>query len=476
MFLGCVFMKKYSLLLILLFAFLTTFCQAQGNMYIIQKSGETLVVPISNIDSITHHATLPTISTVDVSDISYVSATSGGFIKANGGTPVTARGVCWSTTPNPTISGNKTVDGSGSGSFTSNLTGLSPNKTYYVRSYATNSVGTAYGVEKTFTCLSEYLSSLSMTFYGIDIPLSPAFVKTTESYTATVGYSFSSVKVKPVAENINSTITVNGTTVSSGASSEVYLSEGPNTINVTVSYGGIVHQVYDINITRGPETILSSLNVMSGSTNISLDPEFEPTHREYLAYVDYDVDAVTITPTSESPTSTIRYDYKDISDFLIVSGTATESLPLEVGPNDFRIKIEDYGDGGEYIVKIIRRSNYLTNVIITDPETGTIIPLNPTFSIQNQTYTTVSQISQIGNKIHVDASLLDPTAYITYTLNNKLWYSTIPEGSVSYEATEIQDPNITDISMGQNTLLIKVIPTNTGEPERVYTFNMELIP
>jgi uncharacterized protein (TIGR02145 family) len=90
-------------------------------------------------------ADLPTVTTGTISNVTTTTATCGGNVTSNGGVPVTARGVCWSTSQNPTISGNHTTNGSGTGSFTSNITGLSANTVYYVRAYATNSVGTAYG-------------------------------------------------------------------------------------------------------------------------------------------------------------------------------------------------------------------------------------------------------------------------------------------------------------------------------------------
>jgi uncharacterized protein (TIGR02145 family) len=82
--------------------------------------------------------------------ITQSSARTGGNISSNGGDPVSAYGVCWSTLPNPTISDYITTDGSGTANFSSLLTGLSSNTTYYTRAYATNSVGTAYGDEITF--------------------------------------------------------------------------------------------------------------------------------------------------------------------------------------------------------------------------------------------------------------------------------------------------------------------------------------
>ena len=95
--------------------------------------------------------TPPVLSTTVVSDISFTTAKTGGTITSNGGAPVTARGICWSTTQNPTIAEIHTTDGVGSGAFESNLTGLTAGTTYYVRAYAINSAGTAYGNQVSFT-------------------------------------------------------------------------------------------------------------------------------------------------------------------------------------------------------------------------------------------------------------------------------------------------------------------------------------
>jgi len=96
---------------------------------------------------------LPTVTTDDVTNIAQTTATSGGNVTSDGGANVTARGVCWSTSTNPTLSDSHTTDGSGTGTFVSNITGLTPNTLYYVRAYATNSVGTAYGNQISFTTL-----------------------------------------------------------------------------------------------------------------------------------------------------------------------------------------------------------------------------------------------------------------------------------------------------------------------------------
>lgn len=91
-----------------------------------------------------------TLTTNPVTSITSFNAISGGNITANGGFAVTARGVCWSTSPSPTIADTYTSDGSGNGAFTS-LMNLNQGETYYVRAYATNSIGTFYGNEYQFT-------------------------------------------------------------------------------------------------------------------------------------------------------------------------------------------------------------------------------------------------------------------------------------------------------------------------------------
>jgi uncharacterized protein (TIGR02145 family) len=97
---------------------------------------------------------LPTLSTQPVTNIGQNGAVSGGNITKDGGAAVSNRGVCWSTTGNPTISDAHTTDGTGTGTFTSNLINLTPNTPYYVRAYATNTQGTAYGAIVQFQTIS----------------------------------------------------------------------------------------------------------------------------------------------------------------------------------------------------------------------------------------------------------------------------------------------------------------------------------
>ena len=113
---------------------------------------------------------IPTITTSSVSSITNTTAFCGGIITNDGGAPITARGVIWSNSPSPTIAlSTKTTDGTNIGSFTSNITGLTSNTTYYVCAYATNSVGTAYGVQESFTTTSGTVVNLPSVTIGTQI-------------------------------------------------------------------------------------------------------------------------------------------------------------------------------------------------------------------------------------------------------------------------------------------------------------------
>jgi uncharacterized protein (TIGR02145 family) len=104
----------------------------------------------NGISFMTSPVTAPVLTTTIASSITQTAATSGGNVTSDGGANVTARGVCWSTSANPTIADNHTSDGTGTGIFISNLPGLTINTKYYLKAYATNSIGTAYGNEIIF--------------------------------------------------------------------------------------------------------------------------------------------------------------------------------------------------------------------------------------------------------------------------------------------------------------------------------------
>src|ERR1035437_621234 len=98
--------------------------------------------------------TPPTLTSASISAVTQTSATGGGTVTSAGNGTVTTRGVCWGTSANPTIANSTTLDGTGTGAFISAITGLTAGTTYHVRAYATNSAGTSYGSDMSFTTLS----------------------------------------------------------------------------------------------------------------------------------------------------------------------------------------------------------------------------------------------------------------------------------------------------------------------------------
>ena len=114
-------------------------------LHIVSNNGSNeLKVTATGID-------LPIVTTSNVSNITASSASCGGNVTADGGSYVTERGICWATSNAPTIQNSHVAMGQGTGSFTCNMTNLEPNNVYYVRAYATNNRGTAYGEQKQFT-------------------------------------------------------------------------------------------------------------------------------------------------------------------------------------------------------------------------------------------------------------------------------------------------------------------------------------
>ena len=142
-------MKKHLLLLLSFFVLLVSvYAQTTPLQYQINQSATTICPSAPVTISV---ATLANLTTTPISGISTNAASSGGTITNDGGATITARGVAWNTLPNPTTAlPTKTSNGTGTGVFTSNMTGLLSNTIYYVRAYATNSNGTYYGNELIF--------------------------------------------------------------------------------------------------------------------------------------------------------------------------------------------------------------------------------------------------------------------------------------------------------------------------------------
>ena len=172
---------------------------------------------------------LPTVTTSSVTNISKTSATVGGNVTSDGGMSVAERGVVYSTSSNPTTSNSKVTSGSGMGSFTCSLTNLQEGTTYYVRAYAVNEKGTAYGEQKSFTTSSVALPTVT-TSSATNISKTSATVggKVTSDGGASVterGVVYSTVS-NPVINNIYHTTKVVGSGTGSFSVNLTNLVEG----------------------------------------------------------------------------------------------------------------------------------------------------------------------------------------------------------------------------------------------------------
>jgi hypothetical protein len=122
-----------------------------------------LILFTLGIFSCKRNDSLSTVTTKIAADISFTTAVSGGEITSDGGAWVLTRGVCWSLNENPTISDNKTMDGEGIGKYESTMNDLIAGQTYYLRAYATNNEGTAYGSQESFTTIQVGVPTLQTT-------------------------------------------------------------------------------------------------------------------------------------------------------------------------------------------------------------------------------------------------------------------------------------------------------------------------
>jgi uncharacterized protein (TIGR02145 family) len=235
-----------------------------GDTLYLQNGGFVIIPGISAANT---PAQLATLTTSVVSSITDTSAVSGGNITNNGGASITAKGIVWSTNQNPTLISKlgSTNDGVGTGSFGTYLFNLNANTTYFVRAYATNSVGTAYGNELSFTTTSS----------GNGIVTNPGSGVTFD------GYTYASIVLgngqEWMAENLRTTTYANGDSI-------------PNvTINSkweSLTTGAWSHNNNDSQY-ENPYGKLYNWYTISDSRNVCPTGWHVPTNLEWTALIDY---------------------------------------------------------------------------------------------------------------------------------------------------------------------------------------------
>jgi uncharacterized protein (TIGR02145 family) len=176
------------------------------------------------IDSCKKEENVPVVSTSEITNILGTSANAGGTITNEGTGTVLFRGVCWSTGTKPTLADSKTIDGAGAGTFLSNITDLNGATIYYVRAYATNNVGTGYGMTMSFTTMGEAPIPTISTATNIDTSsatlnclVNPNYLSTVAIFEYGVTTTYGSIDTatqSPItgSENTNVSATVSGLT------------------------------------------------------------------------------------------------------------------------------------------------------------------------------------------------------------------------------------------------------------------------
>jgi hypothetical protein len=173
--------------------------------------------------------TIPVVTTAGISGITQTTASGGGNLSSDGGAIATAKGVCWNTSTNPTITNSHTSDSTGTGTFSSSITGLISGTVYHVRAYATNSVATAYGADVLFT------TALSATILAVTTTGISSITQTTASGGGNISSDVgATVTVRGVCWNTLTNPTVANSHTSDGAGTGTFTSSMTGLVSATV--------------------------------------------------------------------------------------------------------------------------------------------------------------------------------------------------------------------------------------------------
>ena len=359
--------------------------------------------------------TIPTVTTSQVTNITQTSASGGGNVTDTGGASVTERGLCWGMNPNPTTSGTHQSNGNGTGAFTVEMTNLTPDTTYYVRAYAVNSVGTAYGNEVHF-------QTSDLPFYDITVIADPpegGAVSGEDTYqqgqTCTVtamanpGYAFINWTKNNVEVSTNASYTF---TVSETAAYIAHFRALTYTVNVTSNpeNGGIVSTNSD-SYTYGQECIVTAIaNAGYTFTNWTENGEMVSEEDQY--------------------TFIVERDYNLVANF----STTTYFIAAVAEPNEGGI-VTGYGEyayNAEAVLQATANEGYS---FVKWTENGTIVHaeeqynfrvtsnrnLEANFTLIKYTITTTSSPTE-GGSVSVNYNEAAPGTVITITIDENDGY------------------------------------------------------
>jgi uncharacterized protein (TIGR02145 family) len=345
----------------------------------------------------TNATTTPILSTISITSITKNSAASGGTINSDGGLPITAKGICWSTNNNPTLSDTKTTDGTGDANFISQLNGLSPGTTYYIRAYATNSLGTSYGSENSFSTIT----SLPI--------LSTASITSITKTSAVSGGEISSDGGLPITEK-----GICWSTKSSPTKSDSKTTEGIGIANFTSQLAGLLD---------GATYYVRSYATNANGTSYGNEINF--TTESYVLPVIQTVNAANISRDN----ATCGGIFTVIGDLPILAKGVCWSLQPTPTINDNKI-VEGSGSGGfqGQVTGLLGGSTYYVRAYFTT-EKGTYYGNEVSF---------VTNIDGLGPLI----SDIDGNSYKTVYIGTQQWMAENLKTAKFSDGTSIQ--NVTD--------------------------------
>ena len=378
-------------------------------------------------------AVAPTLTTSSVSSITKYAASAGGTITSNGGSAITASGICWSTTATPTISDSKTTDGTTSGTFTSSINGLTAGTTYFVRAYATNSIGTSYGSAQNFATLSTSSNN-------------PVIAATTSATSITANSAI-----------LGGNITDEGATQVSVRGVVYGTTTGSSTYSVTVGSGAGTYTATLTGLVQG-----TTYYVRSFATNVQ-----GTSYGAETSFTTQTTPTVSATTTPSSLTTTSAIGGGTISSTggaaitvsgLVWSTTSTPTIDLATKTTDgttsgtFTSSITGLTQGATYHVRAYATNSigtsYGPDITFTTVTTPTISSTATVTSITGTTATGGGTISSDGGASVTSRGLVWGT-----TAGSSTYSVTSGSGSGTYAAS------ITGLSIATN-YFVRAFATN----------------
>ena len=381
-------------------------------------------------------ANAPTVTTNTIpSNVTTTGATVGGYVTADGGAIVTERGIVYATTANPTTSNSKITITGTTGTFTADLSGLNPNTTYHYRAYATNSIGTSYGSDQTFTTGSlsnnADLSNLTLSTGT----LSPAFASGTTDYTANVASNVGNIQVTPTLADSYATLTLNGAAVTSGIGKDIALNVGLNTITIIVTAQNQTTKIYTITVTRAAPTY--TIDTISNQMFPALTAGYTSGTQETKTLT------ISNTGTGSLANVSVAISGANADDFDITQPSAT-SLP-SAGNTIFTVRAKDGLAVGTYTATVTVSATNLTPVTFTVTQVVQAAPTYTIDTISNQMFPALT----VG---YTSGTQETKTLTIANTGTGSLANVSVAISGANADDFDITQPSATSLPSAGNTI------------------------